>query len=121
MRFKIHERLTKNVSLHIWLKLHELGILCMLGKMHGKTLGSKGRMRHLKDGCLAYSVGAYSVCFAKASLSPLEMNRWHTLYGHPLYIWQNARFSSRAWEPGQLEGGDCHVAGMRHPKYGCGI
>ena len=29
---------SKNVSLHIRLKLHELGILCMLGKMHTSLL-----------------------------------------------------------------------------------
>jgi len=32
MRLKKHERLTKNVSLHIL-----IGILCMLGKMHGNV------------------------------------------------------------------------------------
>jgi len=39
MRLKIHERLTKNVSLHIRLKLHERLIIRELGKMHGNDTG----------------------------------------------------------------------------------
>jgi len=44
IRLKIHERLTKNVSLHIRLKIRELGILRMLGKMHGWSLLDKWRV-----------------------------------------------------------------------------